>query len=325
MKLATLDDGTRDGRLAVLSSDAQRFATPGAGPRTLQAALDDWQVHEAGLRRLAADLEADRAACTPLDPAQLLAPLPRAYEWLDGSAYLNHVRLARLARGAEPPPRLDSDPLVYQGGSSVLLGARRRVELPDEAWGLDFEAELCVVLGDTPRGVTADGAQDYVKLLMLCNDVTLRNLIPAELAKSFGFFQSKPASAFSPFAVTPDELGEHWRDGRLDARVVCTLNGLQVGSAPTGAGMHFSFCDLLAHLARTRAFGPGTIIGSGTVSSADPSAGACCIAEIRARETIARGAPETPFLKRGDRVTIDVRDESGTSLFGAIEQEVVST
>jgi fumarylacetoacetate (FAA) hydrolase len=253
----------------------------------------------------------------------LHAPLPRAYEWVDGSAFLNHVILVRKARGAEPPPTLQSDPLVYQGGSSVLLAPTDDIPLVDAAWGLDFESEVCVILGDTPQGTRADRAAPHIKLVMLANDVTLRSLVPVELAKSFGFFQSKPATAFSPFAVTPDELGGAWKDGRVHLRVRTTYNGAVVGDCDAGAEMHFSFFDLVEHLCKTRAFSAGTIVGSGTVSNADRARGISCLAERRMIETIEKGKPETPFMKAGDTVEIEMRAPDGTSVCGRIAQKVV--
>jgi fumarylacetoacetate (FAA) hydrolase len=240
---------------------------------------------------------------------------------VDGSAFLNHVRLARRARGADPPPGLEMDPLVYQGGSGVLLAPTDPIPLPDAAWGLDFEGEVCAILGDVPRGTRAADAGRQVKLLCLANDVTFRNLVPAELAKGFGFFQSKPATAFSPFAATPDELDGAWRDGRVHLRLTVRWNGETVGDLDAGAEMHFSFYQLLEHAARTRGFTAGTILGSGTVSNAG-SGGYACIAEQRARETIEAGAPRTRFLQPGDRVEIEMRDRSGRNLFGTISQEV---
>ncbi|WP_242340230.1 fumarylacetoacetate hydrolase family protein [Anaeromyxobacter sp. SG66] len=324
MRLATLRDGSRDGRLVVVRRDGAAFADASGVAPTLQAALDAWEAREPALRALAASLDADRARAEPLDPARLLSPLPRAFEWVDGSAYLNHVRLVRKARGAEPPPTLEQDPLVYQGGSGVLLGPQEDLPLPDPAWGMDFEAEVCVVLGDVPRGVAAADAERYVRLVCLANDVTHRNLVPPELAKGFGFFQSKPATAFSPFAVTPDELGEAWRGGRLHLRMTVRWNGERVGDVETGPEMHFSFHDLLGHVARTRAFTAGTILGSGTVSNADRARGYSCIAEQRAREMIDHGAPRTRFLAPGDRIEIEVRDLAGRNVFGTIDQRVVT-
>ncbi|HXU69975.1 MAG TPA: fumarylacetoacetate hydrolase family protein [Polyangia bacterium] len=324
MKLATLRAGGRDGTLIVVSKDGARYAAAGAIAPTLQAALDEWPRAEPELRALADKLERGQAHAQPLDVRALHAPLPRAYEWVDGSAFLNHVILVRKARGAEPPETLRSDPLVYQGGSGVLLAPTDDIVLADAAWGLDFESEVCVVLDDTPQGTRAADAAAHVKLVMLANDVTLRSLVPTELAKSFGFFQSKPATAFSPFAVTPDELGDAWRDGRLHARVRTTYNGGVVGDCDAGPEMHFSFFDLVAHLCKTRAFTAGTIVGSGTVSNADRARGISCLAERRMIETIEKGKPETPFMKTGDTVEIEARAADGTSLFGRIAQKVVT-
>ncbi len=321
MKLATLRDGTRDGRLIVVSRDGERHLPAEGIARTMQAALDDWDEAAPKLSALAERLEGGEG--DSLDPTELDAPLPRAYEWVDGSAYINHIVLVRKARGAEPPETLETDPLVYQGGSGVLLGPTDDIELPNPEWGLDFEAEICVVLGDTPRGTTKDDAEKYVRLVMLCNDVTLRNLIPAELKKSFGFFNSKPASAFSPFAVTPDELGDAWKEGRLHRQLATRLNGELAGDPHAGPAMHFSFYDLIQHIAKTRAFTAGTIVGSGTVSNEDEARGVSCLAERRMREKIATGEFVTPFLKEGDHVQIEMLDDDGKSIFGRIDQKVV--
>jgi fumarylacetoacetate (FAA) hydrolase len=331
MKLASLrqDDGAgdqsaRDGALVVVRGDNQALVSAAPVAATLQAALDDWERVAPRLAALAAALDSGSVAGQPLDPRALGAPLPRAYEWIDGSAYLNHVILVRQARGAEPPATLRTDPLVYQGGSGVLLGPTDDIPLGDPAFGLDFEAEVAVILGDTPRGTRAAEAAGRVRLVLLANDITLRNLVPDELAKGFGFFSSKPATAFSPIAVTPDELGPAWRDGRVHLRLRTTLNGDLVGDPDAGPEMHFSFYDLIAHVARTRAFTPGTIVGSGTVSNADPARGVSCLAERRARETIAGGKPITPYLKVGDTVAIEMLDAAGRSIFGRIEQRVVA-
>lgn len=291
---------------------------------TLQAALDDWQRAEPALLELSKALDAGDEPGEALELDKLHAPLPRAYEWVDGSAYINHVILVRKARGAEPPATLETDPLVYQGGSGVLLGPRQDIELPDESWGLDFESEVCVILGDTPRGTTADHAAPYIKLLMLANDITYRGLIPNELAKGFGFFNGKPATAFSPFAITPDELGDVWRDGRVHLPLVTRYNGEVAGNPEAGPEMHFSFFDLIAHITKTRAFTAGTILGSGTVSNADRSKGISCLAEKRMIETIDSGKPTTPFMKVGDTVEIEMKDPSGRNLFGTISQKVVA-
>jgi fumarylacetoacetate (FAA) hydrolase len=323
MRLATIRDGSRDGRLAVVRQDGEALADASAVAPTLQAALDRWEACAPALRRLAADLDAGRAPGEPLDPARLGPPLPRAYEWVDGSAFLTHVRLARRARGAEPPPGLETDPLVYQGGSGVLLGPRDHIPLPDPALGLDFEAEVCVILGDVPAGTAAAGAERHVRLLCLANDLTFRNLVPPELAKGFGFFQSKPATAFSPFAATPDELGPAWREGRAHLRVRVTWNGEVAGDLASGPEMHFSFLRLVEHLARTRAFTAGTILGSGTISNADPARGVGCIAERRSREALEGGVPRSRFLDAGDVVEIEAFDAGGRSVFGRIAQRVV--
>ena len=323
MKLATLRDGSRDGRLLVVRKDGAIGApSPHEWP-TLQRALDDWERAEPALRTIAAELEAGAIAGEPIDPAALAAPLPRAYEWVDGSAFLNHVILVRKARGAVPPPTLETDPLVYQGGSGDLLGPRDPIELHDPTWGLDYESEVAVILGDTPLGTQADAAAGCVRLVLLANDCTLRNLVPDELAKSFGFFQSKPATAFSPFAVTPDELGDAWHDGRLHLRIRSTYNGQVIGDCDAGPEMHFSFYDLVQHIAKTRRFVAGTILGSGTVSNADRARGISCLAERRMIETIEHGKPTTPYMTVGDEIAIEAVTADGASPFGKIHQRVV--
>ncbi|UJR79377.1 fumarylacetoacetate hydrolase family protein [Sandaracinus amylolyticus] len=323
MKLATLRNGTRDGALVVVRRDGTRYAPATEIAPTLQRALDEWDAVEPALRAVADRLEHDQIESRPLDVAQLRAPLPRAYEWVDGSAYINHIVLVRKARGAQPPATLETDPLVYQGGSSDFLAPTDDIPLADVAWGCDFESEVCVILGDTPQGTTKEEAARHVRLLMLANDVTLRNLVPDELAKGFGFFGSKPATAFSPFAITPDELGDAWKDGRVHLRLRTWLDGRLVGDPEAGPEMHFSFYDLIAHITKTRAFGAGTILGSGTVSNADPARGISCLAERRMREILDTGAPSTPFLTYGNRVEIEMSDASGRSLFGRIAQTVV--
>ena len=324
MKLATLRDGSRDGRLLVVRRDGEVGApAPDAWP-TLQRALDDWQAAAPALRRIATELDRGALDGSPIDPHRLAAPLPRAYEWVDGSAFLNHVILVRKARNAVPPPTLETDPLVYQGGSGDLLGPRDPIELHDPAWGLDYESEVCCVLGDTPQGTRAADAAHHVRLLMIANDITLRNLVPDELAKSFGFFQSKPATAFAPFALTPDEVGEAWHGGRLHARVRSTYNGSVIGDCDAGKEMHFSFYDLVHHIAKTRRFTAGTILGSGTVSNADRARGVSCLAERRMIETIEGGKPTTPFMAIGDRIEIEAIDGIGGSPFGKIDQRVVA-
>lgn len=323
MRLATLRDGSRDGALLVVAKAGDRAVRAGAVAPTLQRALDTWERSHDGLAALAARLETDAAFGEPLDVGELMAPLPRAYEWVDGSAYPNHVRLVRKARGAEPPADFLTNPLVYQGGSSVLLGPTEPLRLGDPAWGLDFEAEVAVVLGDVAQGTRAAEAERAIRLVMVANDVTYRGLVPAELAKGFGFFQSKPATAFAPFAVTPDELGGAFRGGRVFMRLRSTLNGVVVGDTETGPEMHFSFSDLVEHIAKTRAFAAGTVLGSGTVSNAAPERGVSCLVERRALETIEQGAPATAYLKKSDRIRIELFDEHENSPCGAIDQVVI--
>ena len=324
MKLATLDNDTRDGRLIVATRDGSSYLDVTDIAPTLQAALDNWQSVEGRLRQASQALHDGRQRGKALDLATLRAPLPRAYEWVDGSAYINHIVLVRKARGAEPPETLREDPLVYQGGSGVLLGPLQDIVLPNVEWGLDFEAEICAILGDTPRGVSPDRAGEYIKLFMLANDVTYRNLIPPELKKGFGFFTSKPATAFSPFAITPDELGDSLKEGRVHLRLRSTHNGELVGDPEAGPEMHFSFHELLAHITKTRAFTAGTILGSGTVSNEDRARGISCLAERRMIEIIENGKAKTPFMKVGDTIRIEMLDPNGANLFGAIEQKVVA-
>ena len=324
MKLASLRAGGRDGTLIVVRRDGQSYVQATGVAATLQAALDDWDRAAPALATLSARLDAGAIPGAPLNVGELHAPLPRAYEWVDGSAFLNHVRLARRARGVEPPPNLTSDPLVYQGGSGVLLAPTDPIPLGSPDWGLDFEGEVVAILGDVAAGTTAEQAARAIRLLCLANDVTLRNLVPPELAKGFGFFQSKPATAFSPFAITPDELGPAWRDGRVHLPLRVTHNGQLVGQCDAGA-MHFSFHDLVAHVARTRGFVAGTILGSGTVSNEDRSRGVSCLVERRMIEQIEDGAPRTPYLQAGDTVRLEMLDEAGQSLFGSIDQKVTSS
>jgi fumarylacetoacetate (FAA) hydrolase len=324
MKLATLKAGGRDGTLVVADRELRRAVAVPRIARTLQAALDDWVELCPELRSIYRLLNAgEMPEAFALDIAALAAPLPRAYQWADGSAYVNHVELVRKARGATMPESFWTDPLMYQGGSDGLLGPSDPVALADEAWGIDFEAEVAVVTDDVPMGATPQQAAGHIRLVLLVNDVSLRNLIPGELAKGFGFFQSKPASAFSPVAVSPDELGPAWDGGKLHLPLVCHVNGALFGRPNAGVDMTFDFPTLIAHAARTRALGAGSIIGSGTVSNLDRSAGSCCIQERRMLETIEHGAPQTPFLRFGDRVRIEMLDESGRSIFGAIDQEIM--
>lgn len=333
MKLATLDDGTRDGRLVVVSRDLSRAADARAAAPTLQKALDDWPACAPALEALAAALETGSVASGPFDETAALSPLPRAYQWIDGSAYLTHVELVRNARGAEMPPSFYTDPLMYQGGSDSFLAPREEIRMADESFGIDLEAEVAVVLGDVPMGADPATAAAAIRLVMLVNDVSLRNLVPNELAKGFGFFQSKPSSAFSPVAVTPDELGTAWDGGRLHLPLLVSVNGQPFGAADAGRGMNFDFPALIVHAARTRPLRAGTILGSGTVSNKGPEGGFTlpigeggngysCLAELRMVETLRFGTPRTPFLHYGDAVRIEMKDAAGHSIFGAIDQKV---
>ena len=321
MKLATLRDGTRDGRLIVVSNDNKRFLQP-EEYRTLQSALDSGDEGLYKLNEVYDRLLGNPDVGESLEFSNLRSPLPRAFEWVDGSAYINHIVLVRKARGAEPPATLREDPLVYQGGSGCFLDPQQEIPIVNEAWGLDFESEVCVVLGDTPQGVKAADAGKYIKLVMICNDVTFRNLIPNELQKGFGFFNSKPATAFAPICVTPDELGDFWKEGRLHLPLETKLNGKLYGNPDAGSEMHFSFHELVEHICKTRSFTAGTILGSGTVSNEDRDRGSSCLAEQRMIEKIDTGEFVTPFLKKGDSVEIAMRMPNGTSVFGSIEQVV---
>ncbi|MFD1329059.1 fumarylacetoacetate hydrolase family protein [Mycoplana ramosa] len=332
MKLATLKDSTRDGKLVVVSRDLTRCSEVGHIARTLQAALDDWAHAAPRLARVAEGIETGSQPTMRFHEHEAASPLPRAYQWADGSAYVNHVELVRKARNAEMPASFWTDPLMYQGGSDSFLGPRDPIVMADEAYGIDMEGEVAVVVDDVPMGASVEEARNAIKLVMLVNDVSLRGLIPAELAKGFGFFQSKPSSAFSPVAVTPEELGEAWDGGRLHLPLLVSLNGKPFGRANAGIDMTFDFGQLIAHAAKTRPLVAGSIIGSGTVSNKldggpgkpveDGGAGYSCIAEIRTIETIESGAPKTPFLKFGDTVRIEMKDKTGHSIFGAIEQTV---
>jgi len=325
MKLATLKQGGRDGTPVVVDSALERCIRPRGIAPTLQAALDDWATAEPLLHSLANRLALGEAVDTePFDPATCASPLPRAYQFADGSAFLSHMELVRRARGAEMPTSFLDEPLMYQGLSDSFLGPRDDILIADADWGIDFEAEIAVVTDDVPMGVSALDAAQHIKLIMLCNDVSLRNLVPGEVAKGFGFYQSKPASAFSPVAVTPDALAEAWDGARLHRRLISQVNGREIGRPHGGTDMTFDFPQLIAHAARTRRLGAGTIIGSGTVSNRDHrSAGSSCLAEVRAIETIEHGEPRTPFLQFGDTISIDMFASTGASIFGAIEQRVV--
>jgi fumarylacetoacetate (FAA) hydrolase len=324
MKLATLRNGTRDGRLVVVSRDLARALPVPAVAATLQDALDDWASLAPRLQEAARALEWGAVAGEiAFEPAQALAPLPRAYHWVDGSAYVNHVELVRKARNAEMPPAFWTDPLVYQGGADDFIPPTGDVSVPSEDYGIDLEAEIAVITDDVPMQTRAADAGKHIKLLLLANDWSLRNLIPGELAKGFGFYQSKPATAFSPCAITPDELGDAWRENRVHLPLVSHINGRLFGRPDAGVDMTFDFAQLIAHVTRTRRLGAGAVIGSGTVSNYDRSRGSSCLAETRALEQIAQGKAVTPFLRFGDRVRIEMFDAAGRSLFGAIDQRVV--
>ena len=323
MKLATYKDGSRDGQLVVVSRDLTTAHYASGIATRLQPVLDDWNFLSPQLEDLATTLNLGKARhAFAFDPALCMAPLPRAYQWADGSAYLNHVELVRKARNAEVPTSFYDDPLMYQGGSDDFLGPRDPIVCASEDFGIDFEAEVAVVTGDLPMGSDAGAALDGIRLVMLANDVSLRHLIPPELAKGFGFVQSKPATAFSPVAATPDELGAAWQGGRVHLNLETHWNGKRVGLCDAGPEMTFHFGQLIAHLCKTRNVRAGSIIGSGTVSNQDWSRGYSCIAEKRAIETIESGAPKTEFMQFGDSVRIDMKGSDGASLFGAIEQRV---
>ena len=323
MKLATLKDGTRDGTLIVVARDLKHAIKADDIVPTLQAALDDWDYASPQLTdRYDALNRSPGGRAFEFDPKQCASPLPRAYQWADGSAYTNHAELIRKARGADMPKSYRRDPLMYQGGSDAFLGPCDDIVLESEEWGIDLEAEIAVVTGDVPMGLPAKKAEDCIRLVMLANDVSLRELVPAELAKGFGFFHSKPSSAFSPVAVTTDELGAAWDGGKVSLPLVVQVNGEELGRPNAGVDMTFEFPKLISHAAMTRVLGAGAIIGSGTVSNADRSTGSACIAEKRAIETIAEGKPATPYLKFGNRVRIEMFDAAGNSIFGAIDQQV---
>ncbi|WP_435608432.1 fumarylacetoacetate hydrolase family protein [Pseudomonas knackmussii] len=323
MKLATLDDGSRDGCLLVVSRDLQRAVDASGIATTLQAALDHWNAVEADLQRLYQRLNAnDVGGAFDLDPARLAAPLPRAWQWLDGSCFLSHGELMQKAFNLDPIDGADSIPLMYQGAGDDFLGPRADIPLPSEAHGIDFEGEFAVLVDAVPMGCPADQALRHVRLVLQLNDVSLRALAPREMKTGFGFLQAKPSSSFAPVAVTPDELGDAWREGRVHLPLNVEWNGEWFGH-PHGGAMHFGFHQLIAHAAMTRRLSAGTLIGSGTVSNADRSVGSACIAERRAIETIAHGAPRTGFMRFGDRVRMEAKGEDGEPLFGAIDQRVV--
>jgi fumarylacetoacetate (FAA) hydrolase len=334
MKLATLKNGTRDGKLVVVSRDLTRYCGADNIATSLQDALDNWATAEPLLQVLAIDVEHQAVPCQRFHEREAHSPLPRAYQWADGSAYINHVELVRKARGAKVPESFYNDPLMYQGGSDSFLAPREDIELGDPKWGCDMEGEIAVITDDVPCGISIEAARNHIKLIMLVNDVTLRGLIPDELAKGFGFFQSKTSSAFSPVAVTPDELGEAWNNCLVHLPLMVDYNGRPFGRANAGRDATFNMAELVAHAAKTRRLAAGTIIGSGTVSNkgkdngpgrpvSEGGLGYSCIAEVRMIETIESGEPETPFMEAGDTLRIEMRDQHNHSIFGAIEQTIV--
>ena len=334
MKLASLKNDSRDGLLVVVNKSLSKCVVVPEIAQSLQEALDNWertepQLNEVYIALNSGDLNSEMPFCT----SECESPLPRAYQWADGSAYVNHVELVRQARGAEMPPSFWTDPLMYQGGSDSFIGPCDPIPLSSEEWGIDFEGEVAVITGDVPMGVSASEAEKSIRLMMLVNDVSLRGLIPNELGKGFGFFQSKPSSVFSPVAVTPDELGEAWRDSKVHLPLLSTYNDKPFGCPNAGVDMTFSFSELIAHAAKTRPLAAGAIIGSGTVSNkqgtdfgtsiSEGGVGYSCIAEVRMIETIRDGKPQTSFMKFNDRIKIEMHDESGLTIFGAIDQQVV--
>ena len=321
MKLASINQG-RDGQLIVVDNQMQRYVSATEIAPTLQAALDNWDNCKQPLAALYLQLENGEIDSQAFNSEICASPLPRAFQWADGSAYVNHVELVRKARNAEMPSSFWTDPLMYQGGSDSFLGPREDIAVADEAWGIDFEAEVAVIVGDVPMGISSSEATKYIQLVMLVNDVSLRNLIPGELGKGFGFFHAKPSSAFSPVAVTPDVLGSAWDGAKLHLPLRAILNGDLVGEPNAGVDMTFDFGQLIAHAAKTRPLCAGTIVGSGTVSNLDRSKGSCCLAEVRMLETIANGSATTEFMSFGDRIQIDMLDDNGQSIFGEIDQKV---
>jgi fumarylacetoacetate (FAA) hydrolase len=324
MKWGTLKEGGRDCTLIVVSRDLSRAVKASDVAPSLQRVLEDWSGLSPRLEALSERLNAgDAPDAFALDTAKLAAPLPRAYQWADGSAYVVHVELVRKARGVEMPPSFWTDPLMYQGGSDSFIGPTDDIEAADEAWGIDFEGEIGVYVDDVPMGTAPEAARKHIRLVTILNDVSLRNLIPAELNKGFGFFHGKPATAFAPVAVTPDELGDAWNGAKLNLPLISTYNGKEFGHPNAATDLIFDFGQLIAHAAKTRHLEAGTVVGSGTVANKDAEVGCSCIAERRTRETIDAGKPSTPFMRFGDRIRIEMLDKAGRSIFGAIDQKVV--
>ena len=325
MKLASLKAGGRDGTLMVVNNDLTRMAPATSVAQSLQQAIETWDTSAPALAQLAADVDASRIGSQAYDPELLASPLPRAYQWADGSAYLSHMRLVRKARGAEMPPGAETDALIYQGGGDHFLAPTEDIPIRDTGWGLDFEGEIAVITDDVPTGVSIEDAAQHIKLVMLCNDISLRIITKPELVKGFGFYQSKPASSFSPVCVTPESLGDAWDGAKINLPLKTIYNGAEFGNVPAGKDLAFNFAQLIAHAAKTRELRAGTIIGSGTVSNTNHAeVGSSCLSEKRMIETIETGEPTTRFMEPGDTIRFEMFDEVGASLFGAIEQTVVA-
>lgn len=323
MKLASIDNKTRDGQLVVVNKDLTKAVIVSDIAKTMQAAIDNWAVIEPKLKAVYQDLNANKLSdAFDFSSVRILAPLPRAYHWADGSAYVTHVELVRKARNAELPESFWTDPLMYMGASDAFIGPNDDIEIEDEAWGIDFESEVAVITDDVPPGTNAKDALNHIKLITIINDVSLRNLIPNELSKQFGFYQSKPWTSFAPVVVTPDELEDDWKDGKLHLPLNSTLNGTLIGSPNAGVDMTFNFCQLVAHAAKTRSLMAGTVIGSGTVANQGSPNGSSCLAEVRCLEIIKDGKASTPFMSFGDRIEIEMNDKDGKSIFGKINQVV---
>lgn len=323
MKLASIDNNTRDGQLVVVNKELTKAVKVPQIATTMQSAIDNWKENEIKLKAVYDKLNANEISDTFDFPSErILAPIPRAYHWADGSAYVTHVELVRKARNAELPESFWTDPLMYMGASDAFIGPNDNIEIEDEAWGIDFESEVAIITDDVPPGTTAEEALNHIKLITIINDVSLRNLIPNELSKQFGFYQSKPWTSFAPVVVTPDELTDSWKDGKLHLPLLSTLNGVLVGSPNAGVDMTFSFGQLVAHAAKTRSLMAGTVIGSGTVANQGSPDGSSCLAEIRCLEIIKDGKPSTPFMSFGDRIEVEMKDKDGKSIFGKINQIV---
>jgi len=322
LKLASLKDG-RDGKLIIVSKDLTRYESAAEVAKTMQSALDDWSNCYEKLNTIYQDLQSGKIQGSTLDLNLCTAPLPRSYHWVDGSAYVTHVELVRKTRGAVLPESFWTDPLMYMGASDAFLGPNDDIPAENEEWGIDFEAEIAVITDDVPAGTTVKGAKKHIKLVSFLNDVTMRNLVPSEIVKQFGFYQAKPWTSFPPIFVTPDELGDAWDGCKLSLPIHSTLNGTKIGAPEAGIDMTFNFCELIAHAAKTRSLMAGTVIGSGTVANKGSEKGSSCLAEVRALEILKDGSPSTPFMKFGDRIEIEIKDKDGSSIFGKIDQKVV--